>query len=524
MSDYPHLLEPLDLGFTYAAQPGRHGLDAHGPRGPRPRLRQAGRLLRRAGPRRSRRSSSPAGSRPNVDGSLYPVASKLIDAARGAPAPAGDGCRARGGGGKIALQILHAGRYAYHPWCVAPSAVKSPDLAFTPAGADATAGCAAQIAAFARCARLAREAGYDGVEVMGSEGYLVNQFLAPRTNRRTDAWGGTPEKRRRFAVETVRAVREATGPDFILIYRISVLDLVEDGQTWDEVTALAREVEAAGASMLNLGIGWHEARVPTIVTSVPRGGLHVVRRAAQGARVGPGRGDEPDQHARGRRGRARRGRRRPRLAGAAVPRRPRLGAQGRRVARRRDQHVHRVQPGLPRPHLRQPGAPPAWSTRAPCHETELVLGADAHGASTVAVVGAGPAGLAPRPRPWPSAGHDGRALRGRRPRRRPVRDRACGSRARRSSPRRSATTRGGSTSRASRCTSAGALEADELVAAASTRSSSPPASSRAMPDHPGHRPPDGHDVCRAGPRRADRRGERSRSSAPAASASTSASS
>ena len=127
-----------------------------------------------------------------------------------------------------------------------------------------------QIRAFARAARLAREAGYDGVEVMGSEGYLVNQFLAPRTNRRTDAWGGTPEKRRRFAVETVRAVREATGPDFILIYRISVLDLVEDGQTWDEVTALAREVEAAGASILNLGIGWHEARVPTIVTSVPR--------------------------------------------------------------------------------------------------------------------------------------------------------------------------------------------------------------------------------------------------------------
>ena len=127
-----------------------------------------------------------------------------------------------------------------------------------------------QIRAFARAARLAREAGYDGVEVMGSEGYLINEFLAPRTNQRTDRWGGTPENRRRFAVETVRAVREAVGSDFIVIYRISVLDLVEDGQTWEEVTALAHEVEAAGASILNLGIGWHEARVPTIVTSVPR--------------------------------------------------------------------------------------------------------------------------------------------------------------------------------------------------------------------------------------------------------------
>src|SRR5690606_28706409 len=124
--------------------------------------------------------------------------------------------------------------------------------------------------AFVRSARLAREAGYDGVEVMGSEGYLINQFLAPRTNRRTDGWGGTPEKRRRFAVEIVRRIREEVGPDFLVIYRISAVDLVPDGQTWDEVAALAREVEAAGASVLNLGIGWHEARVPTIVTSVPR--------------------------------------------------------------------------------------------------------------------------------------------------------------------------------------------------------------------------------------------------------------
>ncbi len=172
-------------------------------------------------------------------------------------------------GGRVALQLLHAGRYAFTPWCVAPSAVKSPISKFRPR-ALSDRGVRRQIRAFARSARLAREAGYDGVEVMGSEGYLINQFLAPRTNRRTDRWGGSAENRRRFAVEVVRAVREAAGPDFLLVYRISVLDLVEEGQTWDEVTALAREVEAAGASILNLGIGWHEARVPTIVTSVPR--------------------------------------------------------------------------------------------------------------------------------------------------------------------------------------------------------------------------------------------------------------
>ncbi|MEO7423110.1 MAG: FAD-dependent oxidoreductase, partial [Ornithinibacter sp.] len=155
------------------------------------------------------------------------------------------------------------------PWCVAPSAIKSPISKFAPR-ALSDKGVQRQVDAFGRAARLAREAGYDGVEVMGSEGYLINQFLAPRTNDRTDRWGGSPQKRRRFAVEVVRAVREAAGPDFILIYRISVLDLVEEGQTWDEVTALAGEIEAAGASILNLGIGWHEARVPTIVTSVPR--------------------------------------------------------------------------------------------------------------------------------------------------------------------------------------------------------------------------------------------------------------
>ncbi len=171
--------------------------------------------------------------------------------------------------GKIALQLLHAGRYAYHPFSVSASTTRSP---ITPFKARAMRGGEVRraIDAFARSTVLAREAGYDGVEIMGSEGYLINQFLAPRTNRRTDEWGGDAAGRRRFATEIVRRVREAAGDDFIVIYRISALDLVPDGQTFDEIAALAQEVEAAGATLLNTGIGWHEARVPTIVTSVPR--------------------------------------------------------------------------------------------------------------------------------------------------------------------------------------------------------------------------------------------------------------
>ncbi len=169
-------------------------------------------------------------------------------------------------GGKILLQILHAGRYAYHPFSVSASSIKAPINPFRPRALRDVDGT---IDDFARCAVLAREAGYDGVEIMGSEGYLLNQFLAPRTNKRTDAWGGTPEKRRRFAVEIVRRTRAAVGDDFIICYRMSMADYVEDGQSWDEIVALATEVEAAGATIINTGIGWHEARVPTIVTSVP---------------------------------------------------------------------------------------------------------------------------------------------------------------------------------------------------------------------------------------------------------------
>jgi 2,4-dienoyl-CoA reductase (NADPH2) len=167
------------------------------------------------------------------------------------------------------MQILHAGRYAYHPLAVAPSPLKSPITPFKPRGLGAR-GVEAQIRAFVRCAALAREAGYDGVEIMGSEGYLINEFIAARTNRRNDAWGGDFERRSRFPVEIVRRVREAVGHDFIIIYRLSALDLVEGGSDWDEVLHLGQAVAAAGATLVNTGIGWHEARIPTIATLVPR--------------------------------------------------------------------------------------------------------------------------------------------------------------------------------------------------------------------------------------------------------------
>ncbi|MBP1475743.1 FAD-dependent oxidoreductase [Frateuria sp. MAH-13] len=175
-------------------------------------------------------------------------------------------------GGHICLQILHAGRYGYHPLSVGPSKIKSPITPFTPRALSAR-GVERTIADFVRCAQLARNAGYDGVEVMGSEGYLINQFLAARTNHRDDAWGGDATRRMRFAVEIVRRTREALGRDFIIIYRLSMLELVEGGQSWDEIVLLAKAIEAAGASIINTGIGWHEARVPTIVTSVPRAGF-----------------------------------------------------------------------------------------------------------------------------------------------------------------------------------------------------------------------------------------------------------
>ncbi len=173
-------------------------------------------------------------------------------------------------GGKIALQILHAGRYAYHPLAVAPSRIRSPITPFTPR-ALSSGGVEKQIRAFVHCAARAREAGYDGVEIMGSEGYFINEFLVTHTNKRGDEWGGDYSNRMRLPVEIVERTREAVGEDFIIIYRLSMIDLIPDGSSWEETVTLAKAIEAAGATIINTGIGWHEARVPTIATSVPRG-------------------------------------------------------------------------------------------------------------------------------------------------------------------------------------------------------------------------------------------------------------
>ena len=209
------------------------------------------------------------GYSPNVRGWLLPFGSQMtsrLQAMRHRTVT--DAVHAEGG--KIALQLLHAGRYGYTPFSVSASATKSPITPFKASGMS-TRMVEQTISDFARAATLAKKAGYDGVEVMGSEGYLINQFLVSTTNQRTDRWGGSAENRMRFPIEVVRRVREAVGEDFIVMYRMSLLDLVPEGQSWDETTLLAKEVEAAGASIINTGIGWHEARVPTILTQVPRG-------------------------------------------------------------------------------------------------------------------------------------------------------------------------------------------------------------------------------------------------------------
>ena len=208
------------------------------------------------------------GVAPNPEGGVYKGAAGLYDEAEVANHRIVTD-RVHEAGGRIAMQILHAGRYAYSPDAVAPSAVKSPISPFPPAPLD-EAGIEKQIADFAATAARAKAAGYDGVEIMGSEGYLLNQFLARHTNHREDRWGGSYENRMRLPVEVVRRVRDTVGPDFIVIYRISLLDLVPGGSTWEEVITLAHAIEKAGASILNTGIGWHEARIPTIATSVPR--------------------------------------------------------------------------------------------------------------------------------------------------------------------------------------------------------------------------------------------------------------
>lgn len=277
MSNYPNLLSPLDLGFTTLANRVVMG-SMH--TGLEDRARDTARLTEYFA-ERARGGVGliiTGGYAPNRTGWLLPFAAQMIsgsDARRHRRITDG----VHDAGGKILLQLLHAGRYAYHPFSVSASSIKAPTNPFRPRALRDVEGT---IDDFARSAALARAAGYDGVEIMGSEGYLLNQFLAPRTNKRTDEWGGTPEKRRRMPVEVVRRTREAVGPDFIICYRLSMADFVEEGQTWDEIIALAKEVEAAGATIINTGIGWHEARIPTIVTSVPNSAFVDITHAVSG--------------------------------------------------------------------------------------------------------------------------------------------------------------------------------------------------------------------------------------------------
>ncbi len=264
---YPHLFAPLDLGFTRlrnrVLMGSIHtGLEDRASDFPKLAAYFAERAAGGVG------LMVTGGFSPNLVGWLKPFGGKLSWPWEVRPHKFVTQA-VHDNGSKICLQLLHAGRYAYHPFSVAPSKLKAPINPFTPRQISAR-GVERQITAYADAARRAREAGYDGVEVMGSEGYFINEFTAPRTNKRNDTWGGTPEKRMRFAVEIVRRVRESCGPDFIIIYRLSLLDLVEDGNQWEEIVAQAKAIENAGATIINSGIGWHEARVPTIVTSVPR--------------------------------------------------------------------------------------------------------------------------------------------------------------------------------------------------------------------------------------------------------------
>ncbi|MGB0900347.1 FAD-dependent oxidoreductase [Halocynthiibacter sp.] len=278
MTSYPRLLAPLDLGFTTLKNRVLMG-SMH------TNLEERGDWNRVAEFYAARARGGAGlivtgGMAPNAEGGVFPGAGGLFSD-KDIANHRGVTDRVHGEGGKIVMQILHAGRYAYSPECVAPSPVKSPISPFPPKELDAV-GIEKQIADIVTSACRARDAGYDGVEIMGSEGYFLNQFLVTHTNKREDEWGGSPEKRMRLPIEVVKRVREAVGTDFILIYRLSMIDLIPNGQTWEEVVTLAKAVEAAGATIINTGIGWHEARIPTIATSVPRRAFSWVTKKLMG--------------------------------------------------------------------------------------------------------------------------------------------------------------------------------------------------------------------------------------------------
>ncbi|WP_306334110.1 NADPH-dependent 2,4-dienoyl-CoA reductase [Streptomyces sp. KL118A] len=279
MSRYPNLLNPLDLGFTTLPNRVLMGSMHVG-------LEEAPNGFERMAEFYATRARGgvglivTGGIAPNELGRPWDGGAKLTteDEAKEHEAIT---AAVHAEGGKIAMQILHFGRYAYHDKLVAPSALQAPISPFVPR--ELTDDEVEQtVEDFVRAAELAKSAGYDGVEVMGSEGYLINEFIAAPTNRRTDRWGGSYENRIRFPVEIVRRTRERVGADFIIIYRLSMLDLVPGGSTLDEVVQLAKEIEAAGATIINTGIGWHEARIPTIATSVPRGAYSFVTKKLMG--------------------------------------------------------------------------------------------------------------------------------------------------------------------------------------------------------------------------------------------------
>ena len=266
MTSYPRLLAPLDLGFTTLKNRVLMGSMHTNLEETKDWNRVAEFYAARA--RGGVGLMVTGGMAPNREGGVFPGAAGLFSEADIANHRIVTD-RVHEAGGKICMQILHAGRYAYGPECVSASAIKSPISPFPPKELDEE-GIEKQIADIVTSAARAREAGYDGVEIMGSEGYFLNQFLVTHTNKRTDRWGGSYVNRMRLPVEVVRRVREAVGPEFILIYRLSMIDLVPNGSTWDEVVTLAKAVARAGATIINTGIGWHEARIPTIATSVPR--------------------------------------------------------------------------------------------------------------------------------------------------------------------------------------------------------------------------------------------------------------
>ena len=454
---YPNLLSPLDLGFTTLRNRVMMG-SMH--TGLEDRARDIDRLAAYFA-ERARGGVGliiTGGYAPNRTGWLLPFAAQMLSSS-----DARRHRRITDGGARRGRQDPAAGP-ARGTLCLPPVFGERVVDQGAHQPVPAARRCAASsgtIATSSRCAELAREAGYDGVEIMGSEGYLLNQFLAPRTNKRTDAWGGTPEKRRRLPVEIVRRTRAAVGPDFIICYRMSMADYVEDGQSWDEIVALATEVEAAGATIINTGIGWHEARVPTIVTSVPNSAFVDISNAVAEHVDDPGGRVQPDQHAAGRRADPRRRARAADLDGASAADRPGLGAQG-AGADAADEintciacnqacldhaFVHKTVSCLLNPRAG--------------HETELVLGADAaHQARRGGRRGPGRAGRRGDRRR--SAATASRCSR-------PATSSAANSTwpegfpARRSSARRSATTRGCSTSTASTCDWTLARGVDELT-------------------------------------------------------------